>query len=134
MCQGSGSSWLLFRPVFTDEELELIDRTEEVSIETRSGDRVYRTVIWVVVDNGTVYVRSFKGKAARWYQRALADPDVTLDLGDVRIAARAISAIDDESVAAASDGLRRKYQNDRSLDAMVAPDVLDTTLRLEPTE
>ena len=128
----SGSSSLLFRSVFTDEELELIDRTMEVSIETRSGDRVYRTVIWVVVDGEIVYVRSVRGDSGRWYQRTLADPDVTLDLGDVRIAARTIPAVDDESVAAASDGFRRKYPKSGSLDAMVFPEVLDTTLRLAP--
>lgn len=117
---------------FTAEELQLIDSTAEPIIETRSGDRVYRTVIWAVVDNAAVYVRSFLGAEGRWYQRAIATSEVVLECGDSRIEARAVSATDDDSVAAASDGFRRKYRKGRSRDAMVRPEVLNTTMRLDP--
>ena len=119
---------------FSEEDLELIAATKEVIIETRSGDRVHRTVIWVVVDSGNVYVRSFRGASGEWYQRALADPNVTLELGERRIAARAVLAADPESVEGASDGFRRKYPKGASLEAMIVPEVLDTTLRLEPPD
>jgi hypothetical protein len=116
---------------FTTDELELIAATKEVFIETRSGERVYRTVIWVAVDDEHVYVRSVSGESGRWYQRALADPEVTLDLGDTRLLARAIPVTDDESVELASEGFNRKYPRGRSLDAMIRPEVLDSTLRLD---
>ncbi|MFQ5966543.1 MAG: DUF2255 family protein [Acidimicrobiia bacterium] len=117
---------------FSTTELELIASAKEVTIETRSPDRVHRTVIWVAVGDETMYVRSFLGDAGRWYQRALADPDVALVVGDTRVAFRAVPATDAESIEHASEGFRRKYPKGRSLDAMVVPEVLHTTLRLEP--
>lgn len=116
----------------TEDELDAIHTTKEPLIETRAGGRVYRTVIWAVVADGKVYVRSFLGDDGKWYQRALADPAVALVIGDVRIPFRAVRADDEASVAAASAGLRAKYRG-RSLDSMVRPEVLHTTLWLEPT-
>ncbi|MGH8914754.1 MAG: DUF2255 family protein, partial [Acidimicrobiia bacterium] len=66
------------------DELQAIDGAREVVIGTRTGDRVFRTVIWVVVDDDDVFVRSVRGELGRWYQRALADPEVTLGTGDSR--------------------------------------------------
>ena len=114
------------------KDLALIDNTKEVSIETRSGDRVYRTVIWVVVDDESVYVRSFLGAEGKWYQRAVADPNVALDVDGSRIEFTAVSATDPASVEATSEGFRRKYKKGRSLDAMLVPEIFDTTLRLDP--
>ena len=120
------------RMAFTPAELELIETTKEVSIETRSGDRTYRTIIWAVVDKDKVYVRSFLGDSGKWYQRALADPEVALLIGETRLPVRAVLANDAESVDGASQGFLRKYPRGRSRDAMVVPEVLHTTLRLEP--
>lgn len=115
------------------EELELIARTKEVLIETRSGDRVFRTVIWVVVDGEDVFVRSVRGEAGRWFQRALAEPAVTLGVAESRFQFTATPADDPESVDRVSEALRRKYSPGRSLDAMLRLEVLRTTLLLEPT-
>lgn len=117
---------------FRNVDLELIAATREVSIETRAGNRVFRTIIWVAVDEENVYVRSVRGKAGRWYQRAIANPEVALNVGTSRIPARVIHASDIESAGRASEAFRRKYRKGRSLDAMVRSEVLDTTLRLEP--
>ncbi|HUG09008.1 MAG TPA: nitroreductase/quinone reductase family protein [Acidimicrobiia bacterium] len=117
---------------FTPDDLLLLEETREVRIETRRGDRTYRTVIWVVVDDGAVFVRSVRGESGRWYERVLADPDVVLHVAGRQIAARAESAADDESVELTSAALRRKYPPGQSLDSMLRPEVLDTTLRLDP--
>ena len=114
------------------EDLDLLAAAQEVEIETRSGDGVYRTVIWVAAENEMLYVRSVLGDVGRWYQRALADPEVALIVGDSRVAFRALPAADDESTKHASAGFVRKYPKGRSLDAMILPEVLHTTLRLEP--
>ena len=117
---------------FTTEDLRLIDDTGEVRIETRDADRVYRTVIWVVVDDGEVFVRSVRGESGRWYQRALRDPNVALHVGGNRTAATAVPATDPESVARTTEALRSKYPKSQSLNSMVRDEVLDTTLRLDP--
>lgn len=117
---------------FSSEDLRLIDETGEVHIETKRGDRTHRTVIWVIVDDGEVFVRSVRGPSGKWYQRALADPDVALDVAGRRIPARAVPADDEESVERTSAALRRKYRPGGSLNSMLRHEVLDTTLRLDP--
>lgn len=114
---------------------DLLDRiadAKEVVIETHSGDRSYRTIIWVAVVDGSIYVRSVRGEAGRWYQRARVEPSVALHIGATAIPLEAIPATDDASVARASRGFEEKYPRGQSLAAMLRPDVLDTTLRLEP--
>ena len=114
------------------EDIDLLAAAKEATIETRAGDRVYRTVIWVAAENERLYVRSVRGDSGRWYQRAVTDPEVALIVGDTRVAFRAVPAKDDESIRQASEGFLRKYPKGKSLDAMVLPEVLHTTLRLEP--
>lgn len=114
------------------QDLDRIAEAREVIIETRSGERAYRTVIWVVVESGEILIRSFLGEEGRWYRRALADPDVALDVGGARYRFVAVPVSDIDTIETASAGLRRKYRKGRSLDAMLRPEVLDTTLRLEP--
>ena len=116
----------------SSENLEHIAGAREVSIETRSGDRRIRTVIWVVVDNGDVLVRSVRGEGGRWYQRAVADPEVTLVVGSDLYLFRAIHVADPDDIERTSEALRHKYPPGRSLDSMVRPEVLGTTILLEP--
>ena len=117
---------------YSEDQLRSIDESHEVEIETRAGDRRYRTVIWVVVDEGEVFVRSVRGKGGNWYQRALANPEVALRVGSTAIASRAVPASDPVSIERTSEALRRKYRG-RSLEAMLLPEVLDTTVRLDPS-
>lgn len=114
------------------EELEQIAAAREVVIETRSGGRVFRTVIWVAVAEEGVFVRSVRGGAGRWYQRAISEPHVNLTVGDTRFRFTAVPETGADSVDRASEGFRGKYPKGRSLEAMLRSEVLDTTLLLEP--
>jgi len=115
------------------QDLETIAGANEVVIETRSGDRVFRTVIWVAVDSDDVFVRSVRGHAGRWFQRAIADPEVALRVENTSYPFTAVAVTDPDAVERASEGFRGKYSIGRSLDAMLRPEVLDTTLVLEPS-
>jgi hypothetical protein len=57
---------------FDQSQLRLLDDVEEIEIETRTGlletDTPQRTVVWVVVVDEDVYVRSVNGELAHWYQ------------------------------------------------------------------
>lgn len=117
----------------SSNERDILAASKEVLIETRSGERTYRTVIWVVEGDGDLYIRSFLGDSGVWYQRTLTDPKVALIAGDVRVDFTAVPAVDRRSIELASEGLRRKYPNSRSFAAMLVPEVLHTTFRLEPT-
>jgi hypothetical protein len=118
---------------FDHDDLALIDRTVEVTIETQAPDAPpHRAVIWAVVDDDRVFIRSWRGETARWYREALENPAVTLHVGDRSLSATAIPADDPDSIERASDGLRRKYRGDPATESMVRPEIFGTTLRLEP--
>ena len=118
---------------FEESDLDLLATTKEIRVETRSpAGEVHRTIVWPLVHDGVVYLRSFKGPTGRWYREALADPEVALLFDRRRLPARAIPATDAASVEACSEALREKYRRSYSLEAMLAPMVLPTTLRIEP--
>ncbi len=81
----------------TTEQLDLIASAREVPIESREGE-LRQTMNRVVADDGEVFVRSFRGRAGRWYRRALANPEVSLIVGDDRYRFTAIPATDADSV------------------------------------
>jgi hypothetical protein len=119
---------------FEADVLELLDREREVDVETTGLDGWrQRTTIWVVVEGDDVFVRSWRGERGRWYRAAVARPaEVALVATGRRIPVHAVQAADAESVSRCSAALERKYAGDPSTPAMVAEEVLATTLRLEP--
>jgi hypothetical protein len=118
---------------FEESDLDLLASMEEIRVETRSqaGD-THKTIVWPLVRHGVVYLRSYKGPSGRWYREALADPEIALLFDRRRLPARALPATDAASVEACSAALRDKYRRSHSLEAMLAPAVLPTTLRIEP--
>ncbi len=119
---------------FDTRTLEVLDRAMEVEIETLRPDGMPRmTTIWLIVDRGEVFVRSWKGDRAYWYQGAVDQPDdVTLHVAGRTLPVRVIPAIDQSSINRCSIALERKYSGDPSTPDMVRRDILNTTLRLEP--
>ncbi|MFZ0013360.1 MAG: nitroreductase/quinone reductase family protein [Acidimicrobiia bacterium] len=118
----------------TDQQLRNIDTTKEVKVETRTEAGSTRTIIWIVVADGQVYVRSVRGDEGHWYQRALANPSVAIHVAGDTIEFEAVPVDDDETIETVSDALRSKYQPGGSLDRMVRDEVLGDTLRLDPVD
>jgi hypothetical protein len=116
-----------------DAELMRVARTVDIETSAGSGRPVHRTVIWIVIDDdGRAYVRSFRGRAGRWYRELVANPEGAIHVGSRRVPIRAEHANGD-GVIACSRLLRAKYRSSRgSLMSMVRDEVLDTTLRLAP--
>jgi hypothetical protein len=121
---------------FDTTTLGLLDETEEVRIETRrsEGAPEHRTIIWVVVTGGEVFVRSVRGPKGRWYQEISSHPDGALHVEDTRIPVRAAPATAGATVDAVSAAFRSKYQQSSpaSTEAMLRPETLPTTLKLSP--
>jgi len=118
---------------FDTETLHLLAHAKEVRIETSRPDGpVHSAIIWIVVDGHDVFVRSWRGERGRWYREARANPHVGIIAGERRIDATAVSATDPESVRRCSDGFQAKYPKSKSTPMMLANDILDTTLRLDP--
>ena len=117
---------------FPKPTIALLDRSNEVDIETRSPKgTVHAVPIWVVVEGDDVFIRTYRGPTSRWYRELLAGPGALVVKGK-RIPIRAIAAADSASVNRASDAYRKKYRKGGSLDSMLVASVLPTTLRLEP--
>jgi hypothetical protein len=68
------------------------------------------------------------------YREASANPSAALDVGNRRIPVRAVPVTDDPTVGAFSAAYRRKYERrpPGPMRAMLRPDTLPNTLRLEP--
>jgi hypothetical protein len=118
---------------FKPDELALLEQAEEVDIETQAPEGpAHRATIWIVVDQGSAYVRSVRGPAGRWYRELLANPAGALHVGRRRLPVTAIPAADPDSVERVSKALRRKYKGVTGLSSMLKSDTFPTTLRLEP--
>ena len=118
---------------FGTEDLARLAAAQEVEIETQAPDGpAHRTIVWVVVDRDETFIRSYRGARARWYREAMANPAVAIHVAGRRLAATAISATDPDSVERVSAGFWAKYPDDPATTTMVAPELLPTTLRLEP--
>jgi hypothetical protein len=105
--------------------------TKEVRIRTEKHPDS-AVIIWVVVAGEDVFVRSFRGDKGRWY-RDLADGGAaTLEVGERRVAVQAVPAKDAASIERASAAFLAKYGPGPYAEAMVKPEVLGTTLRLDP--
>src|SRR5712671_4234116 len=119
-----GTGWATLRPMsFSEEDLASLDRAEEVEIETQApGKAARRTVIWVVVDGGEVFIRTFKGPDSRWYRDAMANPAVAIHVDGRRLPAQVR-----QRPLGAGDGRARRARDDSparaGLTATRGPDV-----------
>jgi hypothetical protein len=116
---------------FDADTLRALRDADEVAI--RTGKHPANAVtIWVVVADDEVFVRSVRGAKGRWYRDLAAGGPATLEFAGRRLAVQAIPANDPAQVDRASREYLRKYQPSPYAQAMVKPEVLSTTLRLEP--
>ena len=116
---------------FDADTLRALRDTEEVTIRTDKHPRT-AVVIWVVVADGEVFVRSARGAKGRWYRDLAAGGSATLEVAGRRLAVQATPATDQASIARASREYLSKYQSSPYVQTVVRAEVLPTTLRLEP--
>jgi hypothetical protein len=116
---------------FDANTLRELREVREVAIRTEKHPNS-AVVIWVVVADNEVFLRSVSGAKRRWYRDLAAGEPATLEFAGRRLAVQAIAVSDPDPVARASREYLRKYQPSPHAPAMVKSDVLPTTLRLEP--
>jgi len=116
---------------FDAAELDFLRTTQEVGIRTvkRSDHSV---IIWAVVVGDAAFVRSVRGPSGKWYKAAAADGRLTLEINDRLVVVRAIPVSDAPTIAAVSAEYLAKYATSPYAQAMVKPETLPTTLRIEP--
>lgn len=120
---------------WTNEELNTIGNAEELEIAPRQPDGKLRKPlpVWVVLVNGNLYVRSYRGRAGAWFQAAQATYEGRIRAGgvekDVVFVEETDPAVNDRIDAA----YRAKYgRYPQYVAPMVTPEVRATTLKIIP--
>ena len=116
---------------FDADTLHDLREVRQVAIRTETHPNS-AVVIWAVVADGDVFVRSVYGAKGRWYRDLAAGGPAALEFASRRLAVQAIPETDPTAVDRASRQYLRKYRPSPYAQAMVENDVLATTLRLEP--
>lgn len=104
---------------------------KEVAIRTESHP-ASAVVIWVVVADDEVFVRSVRGPQGRWYRDLAAGGPARLEFSGRSVGIEAVRVSDPAALDRVSREYLRKYQPSPYAQAMVRREVLPTTLRLEP--
>jgi hypothetical protein len=119
--------------VFGTETLARLRDRLEVAIRTgrHPGSAV---TIWIVVSGSDVFVRSVRGAKGRWYRDLAGGGPATLELDGDRLPVLAVPATDADAIERASQEFLTKYRTSPYAQSIVRPEVLQTTLRLEPPQ
>jgi len=89
-------------------------------------------VVWVVVADDEVFLRSVRGSKGRWYRDLATGGSAALEFAGRRLAVEALPVSDADAISRASREYLRKYQPSPYAQSMVRAEVLPTTLRAEP--
>ena len=116
---------------FDADTLRQLRDAREVAIRTERHPGT-AVVIWVVVADDEVFVRSVTGSKGRWYRDLATGGSAALEIAGRRLAVQAIPVSDAAAIERASGEYLRKYRPSPYAEAMVRAEVLPTTLRLEP--
>ena len=116
---------------FDTDILDELRDLQEIAIRTgkHPGNAV---VIWAVVSDANVFVRSVRGTRGRWYRDLATGGPATLEFGGRRLEVQAVPERNADAIERASREYLRKYQPSPYAQSMVRAEVLPTTLRLEP--
>ena len=87
-------------------------------------------VIWIVVADDEVFVRSWRGARGRWYRDLAAGGPAALEFAGRRLEVQAIPASDATSLARASAEFLRKYQPSSHAREMVRSEPGESRLEL----
>jgi hypothetical protein len=110
----------------------LVKLRQQQEIRIRAGRSASGVIIWVVVVDGTVFIRSFRGAGAKWYLAATGDGRAALEVDGAAVPVKVTPAADQATIEAVSRAFLSKYAASPYAQAMVRPEVLPTTLRVEP--
>lgn len=116
---------------FDAATLRALRDLREVRIRTERHPKT-AVVIWIVVADDEVFVRSWLGNKGRWYRDLAVGGSATLEFASRQLAVQAIPESGPGAIDRASREFLRKYQTSAHAQEMVRSEILPTTLRLEP--
>lgn len=112
-------------------ELATIDGVDELHVAAHRPDGSLRTprIVWHVVVDGQLFIRSVRGKAGSWYQGVLRTGTGVIDAAGVSAEVRFTP--DDTHDDAIDQAYRAKYGSGSAVDHITSPTARATTLRVE---
>lgn len=117
---------------WSTDELRRLDQLSEIRVAGRRNDNTLRTltIVWHVVVNDSLYVRSVRGTDGSWYKGAIRHHEGAIAFdGDTRNVTYVPDATADSQIDTAYFG---KYGNGSSTRAITNAAARATTLRIEP--
>lgn len=121
---------------WTSEELNKIAAAEELEIAPLGRDGTPRNPvpIWVVRHGDDLYVRSYKGHSGAWFRAAQASHEGHIRAGGVEKDVNFVEENDPGINNQIDAAYGAKYRNYGAsyVNAMVAPEVRATTIKLMP--
>jgi hypothetical protein len=122
---------------FDHHTLVRLQDADEIEMRTERSDGVATSrPIWVVVVDGTPYVRSYLGERGAWFRQARARGRAEIGVEGEDVAVGLVPATGgdlDERISAAYQD-KYGHRSPGPTEAMVTPQVVATTLRLEPLD
>lgn len=104
-----------------------------LEVRIRTGESPGRgPIIWVVVADDEVFVRSFRGATGRWYEAAVNNGRAVLEKGDWRMEVQVVKVTEATVIESVSKAYLTKYAGSPYAKEMVRAEALATTLRMEP--
>lgn len=120
---------------WTPDELDRLDQAEELRLASRRSDGTLSpyVIIWAVVANGAVYVRSAHGAGNGWYRRALTRGSGRVRAGGVERDVVFTHAADEPQEAIDTAYLAKYARYPSIVPSIVGPAVHGITIRITPT-
>jgi hypothetical protein len=118
--------------MFDAAVLDAVRSAMEIGIHAR-GPKDRSVTIWAAMVDNTVFVRSYCGTNGQWYAAARATGRAKLEAGARKVPVSTVPVTDADMAETVSQAFLRKYATSVYARAMVAPEALATTLRLDRT-
>lgn len=119
---------------WTASELASLDRVSEIRVAGRRDDGSLRTpvIVWHVVVDGALYVRSVRGGDGKWYRGVLKRMEGTISWDGQTRDVRYLH--DGDHDAEIDDAYFAKYGRGSASQSITSDAATATTLRVEPAE
>ena len=117
---------------WTTADLATIDRDRELRVAARRRDGTLRppTIVWHVVVDGNLYIRSVRGQDGAWYKAARRTRMGSIAVGGVQ--SEVMFTADDTHNEAIDLAYHAKYGSGSPVRAITSPIATTTTLRIDP--
>ena len=117
---------------WTSADLAAIDHDRELHVAARRPDGTLRPsrIVWHVVVDANLYIRSVRGQDGAWYKVARRTGTGAIDAGGVH--AEVTFTPDDTHDEAIDRAYHAKYGNGSPVRAITNPTATATTLRIDP--